>query len=160
MRSLKVVRAGAVFAIALVAACSDDFTAAPAPERYVLFLTGAKERPNPITTTASASAVVTVVNKDSVEFTIYVSGADSITASHFHAGDANTAGPVMVFTFAGPTTGRFDGALRFGAIGRTTPFVGVFTFDSLMTRIRAGTTYLNIHTRKNPPGELRAQVVK
>jgi hypothetical protein len=35
-----------------------------------------------------------------------------------------------------------------------------FTFDSLKTRIRAGTTYLNLHTRRNGGGEIRVQVVR
>lgn len=140
--------------------CGDDTTVAPAPERYVLALSGANERPNPVVTSASGSSVLTVLNKDSVEFLIYISGADSITASHFHAGDANVAGPVMVFTFGGPTTGKVDGAWRFGHITRQSTFSGAFTFDSLLTRMRAGTTYLNVHTRKNGGGELRGQVVR
>ncbi|MFN7458542.1 MAG: CHRD domain-containing protein [Gemmatimonas sp.] len=32
------------------------------------------------------------------------------------------------------------------------------TTHSEITRMRAGSTYLNIHTRRNPGGELRGQV--
>jgi hypothetical protein len=39
-------------------------------------------------------------------------------------------------------------------------FSGAFTYDSLLTRIRAGTTYLNVHTRRNGGGEVRGQVTK
>ena len=138
--------------------CGEETTVAPAAERYVLALSGANERPTPVVTAANGSSVITVLNKDSVEFLIYIAGLDSITASHFHAGDASVVGPVMVFTFGGPTTGKVDGAWRFGYITRQSTFSGAFTFDSLLTRMRAGTTYLNVHTRKFGGGELRGQV--
>lgn len=151
--------AGALSLLALLAACGDD-AAAPVPERYILALSGTNERPNPVTTSASASALITVLSRDSIEFLIYVAGADSITASHIHAGDANSAGPIMVFTFGGPVTGRVDGIWRHGFITRNGTFSGVFSFDSLMTRMRAGTAYLNIHTRRYGAGELRGQIVR
>ncbi|MCC6928860.1 MAG: CHRD domain-containing protein [Gemmatimonadaceae bacterium] len=145
--------------VAAISACDDDNSTAPEPERYVLALTGVAERPNPVTTTASGSAVITVLNKDSVEFLMYVSG-DSITASHIHAGDANAAGPIMVFTFGGPVTGRIDGAFRHGFLTRSGTFSGAFSMDSLLSRMRAGTAYLNVHTRRFPGGELRGQIVR
>lgn len=145
---------------AVAAACGEDKVVAPAAvERYVLALTGAAERPNPVTTTATSSAVLTVLNKDSIEFLIYASG-DSVTASHIHAGDATVAGPVMVFTFGGPVVGRVDGVFRYGFITRTGTFSGAFTFDSVVNRMRAGTAYLNIHTRKYPGGEVRGQILR
>jgi len=150
-----VVLAGA----ALLASCDDD-VASPEPERYVLALTGAAERPTAVTTSASGSAVVTVLNSDSIEFLIYVSALDSATASHIHAGDATVAGPIMVFTFGGPVTGRVEGAWRHGFITRQGTFSGAFTFDSVLNRMRAGTAYLNIHTRRYAPGELRGQIVR
>ncbi len=145
----------------LLTGCGEEKTvAAPAAERYVLALLGANERPNPVVAASSGSSVITVLNKDSIEFLIYVSNADSITASHIHAADINSAGPVMVFTFAGPTTGKVEGAWRFGYITRQSQYAGAFTFDSVLTRMRAGTSYLNVHTRKNGGGELRGQIVR
>ena len=138
----------------------DDETTAPAPERYVLALTGAAERPNAVVTNASGSAVLTVLGKDSIEYLIYVANGDSITASHIHAADANSSGPIMVFTFGGPVIGRVDGVFRYGYITRGGTFSGAFTFDSVLTRMRAGTAYLNVHSRKYAPGELRGQIVR
>lgn len=144
-----------------LAACSDDDVTPPARERYIVSLNGLNEKPNAVTTTATGSAVVTVLSPDSIEWVLYVAGIDSVTASHFHAGDASVAGPVMFFTFSGPTTARaVTGQLSTGIATRTSTFSGAFTFDSLLTRIRAGTTYLNVHTRRNAPGEIRGQVSK
>lgn len=144
---------------AALAACGDDNASAPAPERYVLALTGAAERPNAVTTNASASAVLTLIAPDSIEYLIYASG-DSVTASHIHAGDASSSGPIMVFTFGGPVIGRVDGVFRYGYITRQGTFSGAFTYDSVLARMRAGTAYLNIHTRKFPGGEVRGQIVR
>lgn len=149
--------------VASVLACSDDDFTPPTREQYIVALTGLAERPNPVTTTATGSAVVTVT-QDSIEWTLNVSGIDSVTQGHFHAGDANSAGPVMFFVFnstQAPTGRGVTGVLSSGVIRRTgSTFSGVFTFDSLLTRIRAGTTYLNVHTRRNAPGEIRGQVSK
>jgi hypothetical protein len=143
---------------AACAACGDDDSTAP-QERYVVALTGAAERPTPVVTTGSGNAIVIVHSPDSIEYDLSVAGLDSITAAHFHAGGADVAGPVMHFVFAGPATGLgFTGRLSSGFVTRTSAFSGVFTFDSLLTRIRAGTTYLNVHTRRNPPGEIRGQI--
>ena len=93
------------------------------------------------------------------EFDITVSDIDPATVAHFHAGDASSAGPIMTFVFSGPTTGLdFSGRLSSGFITRSSTFSTVFTFDSLLTRIRAGTTYLIVHTRVNGPGEIRGRV--
>ncbi|MCC6318996.1 MAG: CHRD domain-containing protein [Gemmatimonadaceae bacterium] len=146
-------------AMSLVACGDDDDATTPARERYVVTLNGLNEKPNAVTTTATGSAVVTVLSPDSIEWVVYVSGMDSITAGHFHAGDVNSSGPVMYFTFGGPTTGRgVTGVLNSGIATRQSTFSGVFNYDSLLKRIRAGTTYLNVHTRRYPPGEIRGQV--
>ncbi|MGQ0645956.1 MAG: CHRD domain-containing protein [Gemmatimonadaceae bacterium] len=155
----------AVLACALgmvtLAACGDDDPTPPQPERFVVTLNGLNERPTPVTTTATGSAVVTILSRDSIAWVVNVSGIDSVTAGHFHAGGADIAGPVMYFVFGGPTTGRgVTGVLNSGVATRTSTFSGAFTYDSLLTRIRAGTTYLNIHTRRNPGGEIRGQVTK
>lgn len=152
----------AALAVASAAACGDDEITLPQREQYLVTLNGLNERPNPVTSTATGSAVVTVLSPDSMEWTLYVSGIDSVTQGHFHAGDANSAGPVMFFVFSGPTTARgITGLLSSGIIRRSgSTFSGAFTYDSLLTRIRAGTTYLNVHTRRNGPGEIRGQVAK
>lgn len=161
-----------------LAACSDNFPSlSPKAIARVLFgsvLDGPSERPTPVTTTASGSADVTMiptykdttlkVDTNIVRVQVLVSTIDSVTQSHIHAGDAATAGPVMVFILSNVAAGRapITGTNRVLTqldITRTSAFSAPFTFDSLITRIKAGTAYINVHTRRFPGGEIRGQIV-
>ena len=156
----------AVLATGAFAACSDSFPSlsalGPEKEFFTATLTGAAERPNPVTTNASGTSEVTILNENTVRVETLVSSIDSITQAHIHAGDASVAGPIMVFLF-GPVTGTrrdVNGVLTVRDIVRgVTAFSSPFTFDDLLTRIRAGTAYVNVHTRANPGGEIRGQIV-
>jgi hypothetical protein len=65
----------------------------------------------------------------------------------------------MVFLFNGPTTGNgYSGILASAEITRASAFQGVFTMDSVLTRMRNGTAYVNVHTTANPGGEIRGQI--
>jgi len=64
-------------------------------------------------------------------------------AAHIHSGVRGKAGPVIVPLCA---------PCRSGARGRAT--VGA----SVLNALEAGGTYVNVHTRKNPLGEIRGQI--
>jgi hypothetical protein len=161
--------AGTLVAAIAFGACGDEFDSlsalAPEKEFFAATLTGAAEKPNPVTTTASGSAEITILDTNIVRVETLVSGIDSITQAHIHAGTADEAGPVMVFLFrpAGTTPATragVTGVLTLVDITRgVTAFSSPFTFDSLLTRIRAGTAYVNVHTRRNLGGEIRGQIV-
>lgn len=171
----KRVALAAVMAAAVVGACSDEFSLlsskARTPELFTSVLTGAKEVPA-VTTTATGTGDVTILDTNLIRVQVNVAAIDSVTQSHIHAGDGTVAGPVMVFLF-GPvtaatiptgtgsgTTTTLNGVLSLRDIRKgVTAFVGIYTFDSLMTRIKAGTAYVNVHTRRNPGGEVRGQIV-
>jgi hypothetical protein len=148
-------------------ACSDDFasisTASRLRELFEATLTGAAERPTPVTTTASGASTITILDTNLIRVETRVSTIDSVTQAHIHAGDANTAGPIMVFLLANVSAGRapITGTNRVLSqldITRTTTFLTGWNFDSLMTRIKNGTAYVNVHTRRNPNGEIRGQI--
>lgn len=157
----------AIGATLVVGACSDEFPEisglAPARQLFRAALTGTAERPTPVTTTASGASTITILDTNFIRVETLVSTIDSVTQAHIHAGDANTAGPVMVFLLSNVATGRApvtgsNRVLSVVDITRSTPFSSPFTFDSLMTRIRAGTAYVNVHTRRYPGGEIRGQI--
>lgn len=149
-------------------ACADTTS----PRRDQMFnadLLGASERPNPVTTAAdgrflaAARDTATIAGKkDSLAvmvFSINVRNISAATAAHIHAGGEDVAGPVMVTLFSGPTTGNgFTGLLSSGEISRATSFTAPYTLDSVLTRMRNGTAYVNVHTTANPSGEIRGQI--
>jgi hypothetical protein len=151
--------------LAFVVGCDeDDEPTAPNVQRanYSATLTGAAERPTPVTTNASGTAQLTLFDDDSVTYLIRVANIDSVTSAHIHAGDASVAGNIIVGFPATNPPANFTTltTLHQGTITRSSTFTGVFTFDSLMTRLNNGTAYVNVHTRRNPGGEIRGQITR
>jgi hypothetical protein len=76
-------------------------------------------------------------------------------AAHVHLGRRGVAGPVMIAIatsqFRLPREGRLT-ARQF------TPVGNVRTFRQAIRAIRAGRTYVNIHTARFPAGEIRGQL--
>ncbi len=143
----------AVFAaIAVVGSCSDNTTGIPAGlEVFTASLNGANERPTPVTTTATGSAIITALGHQlswKVDITLAI---DSVTIGHIHRGVADSAGGVIQNLSPTPTGIGFTGTVALGS---------AVVVDSVLTLMRAGKAYVNIHTKKNPGGEIRGQLVK
>ena len=106
-------------------------------------LSGANEVPA-VTTSASGTGSVTVKDDKSVAGKITVSGMTP-TAAHIHEGAAGKNGPVAVpFTKTGDNT--FEAA------------AGAKLTDAQYQAYKAGNLYVNVHSAKNPDGEIRAQL--
>lgn len=134
-------------------------------------LSGGNETPA-VTSGASGTAHLTVIDTNTIRVQTLVSAIDSVTQAHIHAGPTTASGPIMVF-LAGPFTGTNSVARRPDGVTTTlsgvlshvdiirgvTLFSGVFNFDSLRFRVYNGTAYVNVHTRMNPGGEIRGQLV-
>ena len=106
-------------------------------------LSGSNEVP-PVQTGASGSGTVSVAADGSVTANITVSGMTP-TAAHIHQGAAGANGPVIVplaksgdNTFVAPPGAKMS--------------------DAHLSAYRAGNTYVNVHSAKNPGGEVRAQL--
>ena len=88
------------------------------------------------------------------------------TAAHIHLGQAGVNGGVSAFFCGGggrpactPTSGTFTGVLTpADVIGPTAQGIAAGEFAELVQAIRAGVTYVNVHTNKHPGGEIRGQV--
>ncbi len=151
---MRVMRAFTVFAtVALVGvACSDNTTAIPAGLKvFTANLNGANERLTPVTTTAKGTAIVTVLGNQLSWKVDITSAIDSITAGHIHHAPIDSAGGVRVNFAPAPTGVGFTGTATQGAIA---------VADSIIAFMDAGNAYVNIHTKKNPGGEIRGQLVK
>jgi hypothetical protein len=138
--------------VALVGlACSDDATGIPAGvEIFTATLNGANERPTPVTTTATGTAVVTVLG-NLVSWKVDVVNIDSIVAGHIHHGPVDSAGGVRVNFVPAVTGQNFTGTATVGS---------ATVADSILVFMRAGNSYVNIHTAVNGGGEIRGQLRK
>lgn len=122
-------------------------------------LTGAKERPTPVASTATGSATFELLSTGAVKFTLNVAGLTGATMAHIHTGVADSAGPVAVTLFAATTpTGPLTGTLASGTFNSSGIQLPGISLDSLLTLMRVGRTYVNVHTDLHPTGEIRAQI--
>ena len=65
------------------------------------------------------------------------------TAAHIHMGKKGVSGPVIV-PLCGPCKSTVTGSAKLS--------------KTVVTAIESGGTYVNVHTAKNPGGEIRAQI--
>jgi hypothetical protein len=122
-------------------------------------LSGAKERPAPVVSTASGSATFELINNTTMRYTLGVAGITGATMAHIHTAVADSAGPIVVTLFTSATpTGPLTGTLASGSFTSADIQLSGVSFDSLLTLMRRGRTYVNVHTVLNPAGEIRAQI--
>jgi hypothetical protein len=106
-------------------------------------LSGANEVPA-VSTSASGTGTVTVGSDRSVTARITVTGMTA-TAAHIHEAAPGSNGPVIV-----PFTKSADNTFVAAPGARMT--------EAQYAAYKAGKTYVNVHSARNPPGEVRAQL--
>jgi hypothetical protein len=98
-----------------------------------------------------------------LRYRLSVSHLTGIVGSHIHLNGAGVNGPVVVFLFnSAVPTGEVNGLLSEGTITAAS-FVGQLAghpFKELLTDIRNGDAYVNVHTLPtHPGGEIRGSVL-
>jgi len=167
-------RVSALAAAALLLAipgCDDDDEPAGPATNFSATLSGADEVP-PVPTTATGSATLSV-NGDQIVYTVNATGLQNAVVAHIHIAPQGENGPVRL-NLCGtgaplPACVSGTGVLATGSNGVTvgTPAI---TFDSLVSAMRSGGAYVNVHTddgvgaQNTGPGdmatgEIRGQVV-
>ncbi len=155
----------------VVLACGDDEPSGPATS-FTATLSGNNEFPA-VTTPATGSATLTV-SGNQITYTITATNLQNAVLGHIHIAPAGANGPVRL-NLCG--TGAPEPACSSGtgvvvvATGTNGTTVGAppITFDELLTAMRSGDAYVNVHTSApgctagapgcNPGGEIRGQVV-
>jgi hypothetical protein len=133
---------GAVLAgaLAILAGCQ---SMSPMMASQQVALSGSGEVPA-VTTAASGTATITIDADRSVKAMVTVTGMTA-TASHIHEAAMGANGPVIVpFTKTGDNT--------FAAPD------GAKLTEAQYASYKAGNLYVNVHSAKNPGGEVRGQI--
>ena len=127
-------------AVGVLASCA---TMSPMVGGQKIALDGASEVPA-VTTTATGNATVDIKADRTVTALVIVTGMTA-TASHIHEGAAGANGPVIVpFVKTGDNT--------FAAAE------GAKLTEAQYESYKAGKLYVNVHSAKNPGGEIRGQL--
>ena len=136
-------------------------------------LTGFQEDPLVISTPGSATFAATINDKDqTINFRLsWTNLPTDVQQSHIHFGGPRQSGGVSAFLCtnlnngpAGTQTCPAGDATITGTItpasivGPTGQGIAPGEFDELVRAIRAGVSYVNIHTTERPGGEIRAQI--
>jgi len=129
-------------------------------EGFTAMLSGGEEVP-PVETTATGNASFTIEGEDSIEYSVNVTDMDKVTAAHIHDAKTGENGQVVVTLFkADSPTGVISGGLVNGTITASNlegDMQGL-AVDDLIKAMERGETYVNVHTEKNPNGEIRGQI--
>ena len=107
------------------------------------------------------------LSRDGTElrYKLIVANIENVRMAHIHLGQVGQTGGIVVWLYPeGPPfqliPGRFDGVLAEGVItsDNLAGDLSDASLDDLIDEIRAGNTYVNVHTEQNPPGEIRGQI--
>jgi hypothetical protein len=127
-----------------LAGCTEVSQMMGGKQSFSADLTGGQEVP-PVTTTGRGSATATL-DGSTLEYTVQFSGLSGpATGAHFH-------GPAAPGQNAGVQ-------VNIGQSGLASPITGRAQLtEQQVADLKAGRYYVNIHTARNPNGEIRGQV--
>ena len=122
----------------------------------------------PLTLSAARGRLALVVNDTdtSVHFVLEYSGLlTAVGAAHIHVGQPGVNGGVTVFLCGGggrpacPLEGTVEGDFTANdVLALASQQLELHNLAKLLGAIRAGKTYVNVHTLTSPGGEIRGQI--
>jgi CHRD domain-containing protein len=139
-------------------------------------LTGYEETPAAVSTTGRGVFEATIdEDSDAIEYTLTFKGLQAtVTQSHIHIGQLSITGSIVIFlcqTAANkdptglapqcPQEGTVTGKITAANViaGSQAPQqLAVGDLAAVITAIRAGAAYANVHTEVSPGGEIRGQI--
>jgi hypothetical protein len=171
MNSFPIFKMAIAALLPIVAACGDDGPSSEATS-FTATLSGANEVPA-VTTPATGTATLTVSNNQ-ITYTITATDLQNAVLGHIHLAPAGQNGDVRLnlcgtgdpqpVCASGPGTG----VVATGTNGTTVGDPPI-TFEELLSAMRTGGAYVNVHTSApgctqgqpgcNPGGEIRGQIV-
>lgn len=155
---------GLAFAISLIsfslAYVNLAFAQAGETEGFSAMVSGGEEVP-PVDTAATGVASFTWNGEQAIIYDLNVTGMDKVTAAYIYNAPKGQNGDVVVTLFkADNPTGQISGSLANGTITPSNlegQMQGAL-FRDFIKALEIGESYVNIHTEKNPNGEIRGQI--
>ena len=131
----------------------------------VAILTGYQEVPS--LSTSARGTFRARIGRDSITFTLTYRGLETnATAAHIHLGQPGVAGGVSAFLCGGAkpacpaTSGTVQGTITAAdVIGPAAQGIAPREFGELVRAVRAGATYVNVHSTRYTAGEIRGQIL-
>ncbi|HMC01195.1 MAG TPA: CHRD domain-containing protein [Flavobacteriaceae bacterium] len=118
----------------------------------------------PANDSKAVGEIIVSINKDetSIHYKLIVANIENVLASHFHVAPSGANGGVVAFLYANPNpqpSGPAKGVLAEGDI-TSEDVINAFAGDlnALISAIREGNIYVNVHTTAIPSGEIRGQL--
>lgn len=152
--------------VAMLAVALSASAPALAKELFIADLSGDQEVPAVSTPTSGKFHIQ--FNKDytEAEFTLRVDDGDQLFMAHLHCAPAGSNGPVVVW-LAGqhppPGGWNVDGKWIGNTVLNNSNIVNTACgadLAGLAAAMRSGGVYVNVHSRANPAGEIRGQIVR
>ena len=127
-------------------------------QKFIADLSGKEEVP-PNESPSTGFAWVKITN-DEIRYEVNVTDMDKVNAAHIHLAEAGKNGPVVLTLFMGGPTEQVNGTVGEANVTASNlegPMKGKDVTD-LVTAMKNGTTYVNVHTTDFPDGEIRGQL--
>jgi hypothetical protein len=100
------------------------------------------------------------ITDDKIGYEVNVTDMDKVNAAHIHLAEAGKNGPVVLTLFKGGPTEQVNGTVGEANVTASNlegPMKGKNVTD-LVTAMKNGTMYVNVHTTDFPDGEIRGQL--
>lgn len=129
--------------------------------KFSATMAGGNEVPPVQSNATGVTSFRTATNDTVIKYKINVTGFSNATSAHVHMGKVGSNGDVVVDLMQGgkknPT--KLGLAIR-GNItdSKLTGLLKGKTITDLISAMKSGDTYVNVHTDKNPKGEIRGQI--
>jgi hypothetical protein len=126
------------------------------PVQYHAKLSGQQEVP-PVTSSATGTAKFAPITK-SVRYLLNATDITGVTGAHIHFAKSGQNGPVVVTLIkSAVSSNKVEQKGVITASMLEGPLKGK-TITDLLTAMKKGNTYVNIHTIKHPNGEIRGDI--
>lgn len=128
-------------------------------QKFIAELSGKEEVP-PNESPSTGFAWVKITN-DEIGYEVNVTDMDKVNAAHIHLAEAGKNGPIVLTLFKGGPTEQVNGTVGEANVTASNlegPMKGKDITD-LVTAMKNGTTYVNVHTTDFPDGEIRGQLM-